>query len=615
MDQGYQTGARRWAKVTGVRGIAHVLAVIITIYGALLRLDAFTGKYGPLDRPGWARVVTRDVAALAPPLRPPVTWAREANPYVGGDPVNYLQYAREMDGFYQAHVREPVFLAATRAALWALDGQDAAVSFASLAGSTAAIFATYLLGLAALSPLAGLIAAAGLAIEYEAIIWAPDGWRDDTFTATVILAAWALVRLGQQRSLDAPALGRAALAGGLCGLACLTRITALTFIIPALGWIVLDGPVAERRIRLKLAAVSAVVAAIVLGPYMVRCAIELGDPLIAINYHTTYYRAAEGRAFTEPMSVTDYLRVRLGDRPVATLDTGFTGLFVQPFVTKWHGFGLWAEGIGPVLRSLGLAGLAAFPFIRAGRLVVVILLSSLLPYVFTWNLGGGGEWRFTMHAYPFYLVAAGAAAAWILQAGRRALATRRLPASMPRRRLAGVAALAAAAAAGAAAYIALPWFVVREAIARGDSTSLETGSRDRVFYRGGWSPAHAQGITARVSTGSRSTVRVPLPAKADYDIVLRLDPVAPAVQSRVRVLFNGHYVGDFPLTWDPERVGTYRLRAHAPIVKAGGNVLTIIPDRTVAAAGAGPAFAWLDPEAEIGLRVWYVRVLPNPEGS
>ena len=39
-------------------------ALLITLYGALLRLDAFTGKYGPLDHPGWARVMTHDIAPL-----------------------------------------------------------------------------------------------------------------------------------------------------------------------------------------------------------------------------------------------------------------------------------------------------------------------------------------------------------------------------------------------------------------------------------------------------------------------------------------------------------------------------------------------------------------------
>ena len=171
-------------------------AVLITCYGALLRLDAFTQKYGTFDHPAWARVMTRDVAPIARHLRPAgIGFGVERKPYVGGDPISYLQYGREMTSFYQPHVREPMFLAATRVSLWALDGQDAAVSLASAAGSLLAIFATYLLGAAVVSRGAGLAAAALMAIEYENITWAVDGWRDDFFTGTCVLALWALVRL------------------------------------------------------------------------------------------------------------------------------------------------------------------------------------------------------------------------------------------------------------------------------------------------------------------------------------------------------------------------------------------------------------------------------------
>jgi len=164
-------------------------------------------------------------------------------PYVGGDPINYLAYARQMESFYQAHVREPVFLASTRAALWLLDGQDAGVSLASCVGSVLAVFATYLLGVALLSPAAGLLAALLMAIEYDAIMWAPDGWRDDTFTATVLLAAWALLRLH-----DRPAFGTGAASGRMLRIACLTRITALTFVVPAFcGWSWQPGRVSARH--------------------------------------------------------------------------------------------------------------------------------------------------------------------------------------------------------------------------------------------------------------------------------------------------------------------------------------------------------------------------------
>ena len=175
---------------------AHALALLITLYGGLLRLDALVGKYGVLEHPSWARIVTQDIAPFAAPLRPSsVDWEPVEQPFVGGDPINYLKFAREMKGFYQGHVREPVFLAITRAALWAIDGQDLAVGVASLTGSTLVVFATYLLASALLSRVAGLLAALMIAIEYEAITWAPDGWRDDTFSATVLFAAWALIRL------------------------------------------------------------------------------------------------------------------------------------------------------------------------------------------------------------------------------------------------------------------------------------------------------------------------------------------------------------------------------------------------------------------------------------
>src|SRR4029078_18285 len=136
-------------------------ALLITCYCALLRLAAFTQKYGTFDHPAWARVMTRDVAPLARSLRPSrIRFGVERNPYVGGDPISYLQYSREMTAFYQPHVREPLFLATTRASLWALDGQDAAVSLASALRSLLAIFGTYLLGAAVVSRGAGLAAAA-----------------------------------------------------------------------------------------------------------------------------------------------------------------------------------------------------------------------------------------------------------------------------------------------------------------------------------------------------------------------------------------------------------------------------------------------------------------------
>jgi hypothetical protein len=171
--------------------------------------------------------------------------------------------------------------------------------------------------------------------------------------------------------------------------------------------------------------------------------------------------------------------------------------------------------------------------------------------------------------------------------------------------------VAAVASLGVAAYFLLPWFVTREAIADGASTSVNTGERDLVFYRSGWSPAHKENIIVRVSRGERSVVRIPLPEKRQYDIVLRIDPVDPARTEPVSVLFNRHLVGVLRLSWNPERVGSYRVRVSPEMVKAD-NELTIIPGAVVEAGSAGPRFAWLDPADRIGVRLWYVRVLPMP---
>lgn len=584
-----------------------VAALLVCAYGALLRLDALAAKYGPLEHPAWARVATRDIAPLARHVRPAsIAWGREPRPYVGGDPYTYLKYAREMRSFYQAHVREPVFLATTRAALWSVDGQDVGISFASAAGSVAAIFATYLLGAALVSPAGGLLAALLLAIEYDAISWAVDGWRDDTFTAFFVLAVWALVRFRQQ-----PTFARALAVGLLGGIACLTRLTALSFILPALAWILVERRSEGRRLVEHTAVAAAMLAAVV-APYLVSCAIASGDPFLAVNYHTGYYRHAEGLSSAAPMSAADYIRSKITRRPFAAMDVAAIGLFVRPFERKWWPFDLWRAGLAGVLRRVAVAGLAVWLFLPAGRFMLFVLTLSLLPYAFTWNLGGGGEWRFTMHVYSIYLVAAVDASFRAAALVFAALRERRagLAGVSWRRVVPRTAVVAAAAAAGFALVFGMPWLVKREAIAAGDAVNVEAGARDRIFFRRGWSEPHAEGaVTVRVSLTDRAAVHFPLPQKRAYEIALRVDPVVPDLQQRMMVLFNRQLVGRPQLSWDPNRIGTYRLSLPAAWVRAGDNELELIPEKMVTAAQAGPRFAWIDPSAQLGLRFWYLRVL------
>ena len=584
-------------------------ALLICAYGALLRLDAFTGKYGALDHPAWARVVTHDLAPLTQKLRPStVLFGRVPQPYVGGDPYTYLKYAREMTSFYQPHVREPVFLATTRVALWSVDGQDAGISLASAAGSTAAIFATYLLGAALISPAGGLIAAALLAIEYDAITWGVDGWRDDTFTALFVFSVWALVRFRERASFP-----RALAVGLLGGAACLTRITALSFLVPALLWIAVERR-AEGRLRLERTAVAAGILAALIAPYLVSCAIASGDPLLAVNYHTGYYRYAEGLSNAAPMSAAEYLRTKIVRRPFAATDVAVTGLFVRPVETKWRLYDIWIRGLAAALRWAAVIGLALWLFSATGRFMLVVLTTALLPYAFTWNLGGGGEWRFTMHVYSIYLAAAVHALFSIVRFVMSIVRRPSAEAAVAWRPLAWrTTALAAAAAIVAIGYAALPWFVKREAITSGEAVNIEPGPRDGIFFRSGWTAPHADGmVVVRVSRAARTSVHFPLPEKRSYEVALRLDPVSAERQKRVTVLLNRQLLGRIALTWNPERVGTYRLSLPADRVRAGDNELELIPDTLVAASEAGATFAWLPATDQIGLRLWYLRILDRP---
>ena len=588
-----------------------LLLVLITIYGALLRLDVFVQRYGTLDHPLWAKVVTQDLVPLASRLHPSrYRWYHIDRPYLGGDPINYLRFAREMRGFYQAHVREPIFLALTRLFLWLLSDQDAAVSFASATGSILTILAGYLLASVMLSRAAGLVLSLILAIEYDLISWSVDGWRDDVFMATVTFSAWAFVRC--QRG---PSLKNGALAGLTSGVACLTRITALSFVLPALFWLAIDGAVATRRSRVTAMVAALIVCAGIVSPYLISCAMATGDPLYAINYHTRYYRHGEGVPFEQPMSAMAYIRSKIGQQPVTALDTAITGLFVQPFATKWRGLDGWLPKLGTTLSGFSIVGLLTWLFLARGRLMLVMLIGSLVPYALTWNVAGGGEWRFTMHVYPLYVLASMSGAAFIWRTAAILWRAPRRVRYVPRQMVIRWAVVCVAILGVTAAYLALPWFVVREKIAAGTDVSLETGGRDTPFYGSGWSRPYVDGLTFRVSTTDRAVVRIPLPTRRQYQIVLRLDPVAADRQHRAVVLLNRQLLATLILNFNPDRVGAYSLVLPADKIRLGMNELTIVPDALVTAGSAGPRFASRDPEERLGVRLWYVRVLGSSPQS
>jgi hypothetical protein len=589
-----------------------VAAIVITLYGALLRMDALTVRYGWLEHPRWAIELEQSLLPISKTLRPAaVPWQRVDRPYIGGDPASYLYFARHWRHFYQAHVREPVFLAMIHWMLWLMHDSDIAVSYASMIGGTLAIFATFLLGRAAHSTAAGLLAAAALAIELYAIVWAADGWRDDTFMLSVALAGWAYVRLLQRPSWQW------GVASGIAGAAaCLTRITSLSFVVPALVWIGLrrlPDP-GGRFLAARPAAISAAVTAALIAPFLINCWVELGDPFFAINHHTRYYRGHEGLPLDTSVGAFDYVAQKVRERPVATLDTAGVGLFVFPFNNKWTGFQAWSPALASFLKWSAIAGLLLATMSREGRLLWVILITSLVPYSVTWPIGGGAEWRFTQHAYPLYLVAAAAAIVTVSLALWKLIRRQMDWGSWRRVRLKPILALAAGAAIGCTLYALLPLFVLRESLLAGEAVSVGVGDRDFVFFSGDWSRAVGSGaVLVRVAESDRVSMRIPLPVPADYTLTLRMDGPGladPALQPRVTVFVDRQTVGQVRFSDDPLRVGAYRMKIPRELTGKLFGRLDLVSSHTVRADQSGPRFAWLPGATPVAFYLWYVRLEP-----
>ena len=574
--------------------VAPTLLVCILLYAALLRLDALFKSYGPYEQPRWLAAMQPAVGAAASTITPDWPWRRIATPYVGGDPINYLKFAREMRHFYAAHVREPMFPAATKIGLMLTGNEDVGVSVTSIAFGLFTLVATYALGALLASPMVGLAAAAMLAIDHSAVYWAIGGWRDELFAFFAVSCAWAWIRFARH-----PTRATAVLAGALSGGACLTRITTIALIAPAVIWLLTTSALPRRSdgaqtARRRALALAVTIMAIIVAPFLINCAIATGDPFYAINNHTDFYLKREGVADVRPMSAVAYSVDKFESRPIAATDNAVRGIFVYPFANKWVGLDQWYPGLGAVLAVLAIAGLVAWLWLPEGRFLLVMFFGSLVPFSMTWTVLGGAEWRLTLFAYAFYLIAA----FWVVdRAARFARSALVARDARPRTQIIGphilrrvAIALVLVVVAGVW-WVAMPYAIAREALSYGDAATIVAGPRDRWFFSEGWSDLVVEGnVTMRVAARPGAALRILLPEARSYALTLRVDPVdrSAAAQQIVRVSLNGTHLDALLLRWNPERIGRYEVAIPAGIFAPGSQRLEL--------------------RSETSFKLWYVRV-------
>lgn len=589
------------ARLRGTARATPWLLLIVVGYGALLRFEAFHRACGPLA--GGPRFVAAQqaVADLAARMRPSsIQWSRVPTPY-RYDAKSYLDSARAMERFYEARLREPLFVFSTKAGLWLTGGQDIAVSLASSAFGVLLVPATYALGCVLGGVGVGLSAALLVAIEPQLIDTGTRGYRDDLFSLLTVLFAVACVWLYRR-----PSWRTALLAGAIGAGTCLTRITGLTLVLSGLAAAIACGGRTRWRTIAGPAVVAGGLVALLVAPFLVNCWIAYGDPLYSIDWHSAFYGRRSHVETTGEPSTIEFLRKGFEQQPLVTIDSALRGFTHYPWANKWTEFGRhWGGPLASACKFLCLAGLLMWLWFTEGRLVLAVFAGSMVSFVFTWE--AYAEWRFTQHTYPFYM----AAAAFAVLAPIRwwnTLARNTHPAWVS----VGGALRRALLTTGAvfvffAVVAILPPLIVYQELANGQAASVGGDPRtifilprEVFFFAGnGWSGPRTDGNTTfHDPDGPRGRLRVPMSAKYGYRCLVRLQPMPPGGELDVVELRLNGWSGRM----SPERVpgGMPRFWVTIPrgVARTGLNLVELdAPGRS------GPA-----------LRFWYVRFFPLPSG-
>jgi hypothetical protein len=183
-----------------------------------------------------------------------------------------------MRNFYAAHVREPMFPAMTRIGLMFTErsgrGRERHVDRIWPACSRRHVRTRALVANA--DSRVGSRVDAGYRLQRRSIGANRAVGATSSLPFSTISCAWAWLRFSRL-----PTRANAVLAGALSGGACLTRITTIALIAPAVVWLLMTrGASIRRELSIAIGVMTVLVA-----PFWINCAIATGDPFYAINNH------------------------------------------------------------------------------------------------------------------------------------------------------------------------------------------------------------------------------------------------------------------------------------------------------------------------------------------
>jgi 4-amino-4-deoxy-L-arabinose transferase-like glycosyltransferase len=593
--------------------LADAAAAVLVLYAALLRFDALVTKYDFIAASPRVEAAQHRLKALGDRVRPAgLQWSFEGARH--GDPVSYLKIARAKQGFYGASAREPLPLATIQAFLYVTADQDIAVSCASALYSTLLVLAAYLLAARACSRGVGLAVASLLAVDAWLIHYGVDGWRDDAFAFFVAMTAHGLLRLR-----SAPSAGRASIAGVFAAAACLTRLTAISFVVPALALVAVDGPREVWRKRAACVGLALAVTLALIAPFLVNNWVAFGDPFYSLDFATEFYRGRGGLPVNRPVAWAGVFADRIAAHPLATVDSLLRGLTVYPFGNKWAGLVYLSPAVPAVLRASAIIGLMLLLTFADGRLLVGVLLTALIPFAVIWQTPGGSQWRLTEFAYPFYLIAACRTLHGIFRLSSRDTRHRLAETLRHERRRWTIGALTAAVGLAAAVFLPRWWqyVLVREAALTDGAFAVVAGPADRWFFGPGWYPPVLAGnVSGRYSHGPRATLFVPVFERRGTLLTFRMQACSAQTEParEVRVSIDGTWVSTLHVVWNPKGAESYEVVVPEALLHEGWNTIDLEADGSTVMPFGESRFLGLEAGQESAFFFWYVRVASEHGG-
>jgi hypothetical protein len=393
----------RWAPAGG--------ALLLVLYGAALRLEAFLAHSGLAERGGRAERVHEALLPFLPAYGVFNPENAPEDPY-RADVRSYLDRAESMTPttFYAPSFREPFYVLLARAFI-GLAGGEIGILVESFFFSSITLALFWL----AAFRLHGRWWAAGLLLPVSLHEWlvldAPTGYRESAYAFFLLGFVMFLARSSVKK--------KAAAAGGLlAALVTLIRLSALSVVAPLLALRLGSLP---REARLRYAAIFLGVLAVLVAPFLISNYRAHGDPFYSISFHTEFWLAAEGLDRGQgPVSFVRYFTDfgRAGDVVRGTL----LGLTVLPLRTFWNGLRAFPV-LGVLTLALGAAGLL---MLRRNRYLAAAYVGHLIPFAYIQNFPSGEMPRFVMPAFFFLVLAIpGPAAAVSTLVRRRRYSPRR----------------------------------------------------------------------------------------------------------------------------------------------------------------------------------------------